>query len=111
MPLSRISQKQILARVTLNGTDGTAADAGDFIVQNTSADEDDNILLEENTDFGTDILTATGTINPRENLFRVNENTLKADHTISHNENAMAAGPLTVDDGITLTVEGNLTIV
>ena len=46
MPLSRITQKQILARVTLNGTDGTAADAGDFIVQNTSADEDDNILLD-----------------------------------------------------------------
>ena len=111
MPLSRISQKQILARVTLNGTDGTSADAGDFIVQNTSADDGDNILLEENTDFGTDILTATGTINPRENLFRVNENTLKVNHTISHNENAMAAGPLTVDSGITLTVEGNLTIV
>ena len=29
MPLSRISQKQILARVTLNGTDGSATDAGD----------------------------------------------------------------------------------
>ena len=110
MPLSRISQKQILARVTLNGTDGTAADAGDFIVQSTSADEDDNILLEESTDFGTDILTSEG-ITPPENIFRKNENTLKADHTISHNENAMAAGPLTVDDGITLTVEGNLTIV
>ena len=111
MPLSRISQKQILARVTLNGTDGTSADAGDFIVQNTSADDGDNILLEENTDFGTDILTATGTINPIENIFRTNENTLKVNHTISHNENAMAAGPLTVDDGVTLTVEGNLTIV
>ena len=111
MPLSRISQKQILARVTLNGTDGTAANAGDFIVQSTSADEDDNILLEEHTDFGTDILSATGLINPRENLFRVNENTLRVNHTISHNENAMAAGPLTVDNGITLTVEGNLTIV
>ena len=110
MPLSRISQKQILARVTLNGTDGTSADAGDFIVQNTSADENDNILLEENTDFGTDILTAEQ-INPAENIFRKNENTLKVNHTISHNENAMAAGPLTVDDGITLTVEGNLTIV
>ena len=110
MPLSRISQKQILARVTLNGTDGSATDAGDFIVQNTSADENDNILLEENTDFGTDILTSKG-INPPENIFRKNENTLKVDHTISHNENAMAAGPLTVDDGITLTVEGNLTIV
>ena len=111
MPLSRITQKQILARVTLNGTDPSSTDAGDFIVQNTSADENDNILLEEHTDFGTDILSATGLINPRENLFRVNENTLKVNHTISHNENAMAAGPLTVDNGVTLTVEGNLTIV
>ena len=111
MPLSRISQKQILARVTLNGTDGTAADAGDFIVQSTSADEDDNILLEDSTDFGTDILSATGTVNPAENIFRKNENTLTVSHTISHNENAMTAGPLTVESGVTLTVEGNLTIV
>ena len=110
MPLSRISQKQILARVTLNGTDGSATDAGDFIVQDTSADEDDNILLEENTDFGTDILTSEG-ITPPENIFRKNENTLYADHTISHNENAIAGGPLTVASGITLTVEGNLSIV
>ena len=110
MPLSRITQKQILARITLNATDGSATDAGDFIVLNTSADENDNILLEENTDFGTDILTSEG-ITPPENIFRKNENTLKVDHTISHNENAMAAGPLTVDDGVTLTVEGNLTIV
>ena len=110
MALSRITQKQILARVTLNGTDGTAANAGDFIVQSTSADEDDNILLEDSTDFGTDILTSEG-INPPENIFRKNENTLKADHTISHNENAIAAGPLAIDDGVTLTVEGNLSIV
>ena len=111
MPLSRITQKQILARVTLNGTDGTSADAGDFILQNTSADENDSLVLEEHTDFGTDILSATGTMNPRENLFRVNENTLRVNHTISHNENAMVAGPLTVENGVTLTIEGNLTIV
>ena len=111
MPLSRITQKQILARVTLNGTDGTSADAGDFIVQNTSADENDNILLEENTDFGTDILTATGIINPIENIFRTNENTLRVDHTITPNENSMTAWPLTIDSGVTLTVGGSLTIV
>ena len=110
MPLSRITQKQILARVTLNGTDGTSANAGDFIVQDTSADENDSLVLEEHTDFGTDILTSEG-INPPENIFRKNENTLRVNHTISHNENAMAAGPLTVDNGVTLTVEGNLTIV
>ena len=110
MPLSRISQKQILARVTLNGTDGTSADAGDFIVQSTSADENDNIVLEEHTDFGTDILSSSG-INPAENIFRKNQNTLEADHTISHNENAIAGGPLTVASGVTLTIEGNLSIV
>ena len=75
MPLSRITQNQILARVTLNGTDGTSADAGDFIVLNTSADENDSLVLEEHTDFGTDILSSE-LINPRENIFRINENTL-----------------------------------
>lgn len=110
MPLSRITQKQILARVTLNGTDGTAANAGDFIVLNTSADENDSLVLEENTDFGTDILTSEQ-INPAENIFRKNQNTLEADHTISHNENAIAGGPLTVASGVTLTIEGNLSIV
>ena len=111
MPLSRITQKQILARVTLNGTDGTSANAGDFIVQNTSADENDNIVLEEHTDFGTDILSATGQINPVENIFRTNEKTLRVNHTISTNENSMAVGPLTVGSGVTLTVEGDLTII
>ena len=111
MPLSRITQKQVLARVTLNGTDGTSADAGDFIVQNTSADENDNIVLEEHTDFGTDILSATGQINPTLGIFRTNEKTLTASHTISTNENSMAVGPLTVGSGVTLTVEGDLTII
>ena len=111
MALSRITQKQVLARVTLNGTDGTAANAGDFIVQDTSADENDSLVLEENTDFGTDILSATGTVNPAENIFRKNENTLTVSHTISHNENAIAGGPLTVATGVTLTIEGNLSIV
>ena len=110
MPLSRITQNQILARVTLNGTDGTSADAGDFIVLDTSADENDSLVLEEHSDFGTDILSSPQ-INPRENIFRINENTLRVDQTISHNENGLLAGPLIVASGVTLTVEGNLTIV
>ena len=111
MPLSRITQKQILARVTLNGTDPSSSNAGDFIVQNTAADENDNLVLEEHTDFGTDILSSVGLINPAENIFRKNENTLTVSHTISHNENAIAGGPLTVASGVTLTIEGNLSIV
>ena len=110
MPLSRITQKQVLARVTLNGTDGTSADAGDFIVQSTSADDGDNLVLEEHTDFGTDILTSSN-INPDKNIFRNNENTLRENHTIISSVNSMAAGPLTIADGSTLTVEGNLSII
>ena len=110
MPLSRITQKQILARITLNATDGSATDAGDFIVQNTSADENDNLVLEEHTDFGTDILTSSN-INPDKNIFRNNENTLRENHTIISSVNSMAAGPLTIADGSTLTVEGNLSII
>lgn len=46
-------------------------------------------------------------------IFRVNEQTLNTDVTIDADENASAAGPLTVASGVTLTVSvgGNLVIV
>ena len=44
-------------------------------------------------------------------IIRKNENTLTVNHTISHNENAIAGGPITVLSGVTLTIEGNLSIV
>ena len=110
MPLSRITQKQILARITLNATDGAATDAGDFIVQNTAADENDNLVLEEHTDFGTDILSSN-LITPDKNTFRNNSNTLTSNHTVPNNVNSMASGPVTIVSGVTLTVEGNLSIV
>ena len=110
MPLSRITQKQILARVTLNATDGSATDAGDFIVLNTSADENDSLVLEEHSGFGTDILSSSQ-INPEKNIFRNNQNTLHENHTVLNNVNSLAAGPITIADGVTLTVEGNLSVV
>ena len=110
MPLSRITQKQILARITLNGTDVSATDAGDFVVLNTAADENDSLVLEEHTDFGTDILSSP-LINPEKNIFRYNSNTLRSDHTIPLSVNSMAAGPVIVVDGATLTIEGSLAII
>ena len=109
MPLSRITQKQILARVTINSTDGSA-DAGDFIVLNTAADENDSLVLEEHTDFGTDILSSSQ-INPEKNIFRNNHHTLTENHTVANHVNSMAAGPVTVASGVTLTIDGNLSIV
>ena len=44
-------------------------------------------------------------------IFRVNEQTLNSDVTIDSTENASCAGPLTVATGVTLTVNGNLTVV
>jgi hypothetical protein len=44
-------------------------------------------------------------------IFRINEQTLNTDVTIESSENASCAGPLTIASGVTLTVNGNLTIV
>jgi hypothetical protein len=44
-------------------------------------------------------------------IFRRHGNTVTRDTIIEEDENAVAAGPLTVAPGVTLTVRGNLTIV
>jgi len=44
-------------------------------------------------------------------IFRINDQTLSIDTTIASDENASCAGPLTIDTGVTLTVNGNLTVV
>lgn len=44
-------------------------------------------------------------------LFRINGQTLSQNVTISSTENAVAAGPISVDSDVTLTLQGNLSIV
>ena len=44
-------------------------------------------------------------------IFQVNADTLTTDATIAANDNASANGPLTIDDGVTLTVNGTLTVI
>lgn len=53
------------------------------------------------------------TVNGAGDIFRVNEQTLNTDVTIDADENASCAGPLTIANGVTLTVSsgGNLVIV
>ena len=50
------------------------------------------------------------TTNGKGDIFRVNAQTLTSNVTIATADNATAAGPLTVDTSVTLTVNGNLTI-
>jgi hypothetical protein len=42
-----------------------------------------------------------------QNIFRVNAATLNNDTTIASGENAQATGPITVANGVTLTVSAN----
>ena len=44
-------------------------------------------------------------------IFRVHEATLNTDTTIDSDENALCASPITIATGVTLTVNGNLSIV
>ncbi len=44
-------------------------------------------------------------------VFRLQDQNLAENITITSDKNAMTAGPLTVDSDYTLTVEGNLSIV
>lgn len=44
-------------------------------------------------------------------IFTVNNQTLTVNHTIDSADNAMAAGPITVDSGVTLTVNGYWSVV
>jgi len=49
--------------------------------------------------------------NGKGHIFRVHEQELNTNVTIASTDNALAAGPLSIANNITLTVSGNLTIV
>jgi hypothetical protein len=45
----------------------------------------------------------------RNDVFFVNKNTVTVDTTIAAGENAMSAGPITIADGVTVTIDDNAT--
>jgi len=45
------------------------------------------------------------------NVFRVNSQNISSNHTIDSADNAMSAGPITVDSGVTVTINGNWAVV
>jgi hypothetical protein len=42
---------------------------------------------------------------------RTHSNTISTSTTIDANDNAVASGPLAIADGVTLTINGNMTVV
>jgi hypothetical protein len=43
-------------------------------------------------------------------VFRINHQNLSVSHTIDSADNALTAGPLTIDSAVVLTINGNLVI-
>ena len=107
----------------VSGSDYTATNGSDVVLTSGAAAGDTLEILAFTTfevagsaggglfkgENGTSGNTSTGA----GDIFRVHEQTLNTNVTIASTENALAAGPLTVDSGVTLTVTtgGNLAIV
>lgn len=60
---------------------------------------------------GVDSASTLTLVGYEQNVFRVNSQTLTSNHTIDSADNAMSAGPITVDSGVTVTINGNWTVV
>ena len=60
---------------------------------------------------GVDSASTLNLINFEKGVFRINGQILDSDHTIDSADNAMSAGPITVDSGVTLTVNGYWSVV
>ena len=60
MPTHDSGTLKIDGTVLMDASDGSATDAGDHIVQNTSANENDNILLEDGMHDPVGVLTSHG---------------------------------------------------
>ena len=102
-----------------NGTDYTASNGSDVVLA-VGAAAGDSVTVVAFTTFEAGAAGggfykgergAVGPVSGKGDIFRVNEQTLNTDTTIDADENASAAGPLTVASGVTLTVSGNLSIV
>jgi hypothetical protein len=101
-----------------NGSDYTAGNGSDVILMSGAA-ADDSLEVVAYTTFEVANVSGggmfkgdNGTVGSRAgDIFRINEQTLNTNTTIDADENASCAGPLTLATGVTLTVNGNLTVV
>lgn len=79
------------------------------ILSVTEAANDTNAALSSGGGGGGGIDSAA--IGYELNVFRINQQNISVNHTIDSADNAMSAGPVTVDSGVTLTVNGYWSVV
>jgi hypothetical protein len=104
----------------VDGTDFAATNGSDVVLTSGASTGDIiDVLMFTAVDLATAVgggryKGERGTLGPAAaagDIFRVNEQTLNTNVTIDATENASCAGPLTLATGVTLTVNGNLTVV
>ena len=106
----------------VDGTDYTASN-GSEVVLTTAAAANDSVEIVAYTTFSVaDVVSSAGlykgdngetgdVANGAGNIFRINKQTLSTNVTIDADENASCAGPLALGTGVSLTINGNLTVV
>lgn len=78
----------------------------------TEASNPGNVTLAStDTAGGVDSASTLTLVGYEKDIFRVNSQNLDSNHTIDSADNAMSAGPITVDSGVTVTINGNWTVV
>ena len=102
----------------VNGTDYTAGNGSDVVLTvGASAGDILSVIAYStfevaNVSGGGMFKGDNGTVGSRAgDIFRINEQTLNTNTTIGSTENSSCTGPLTVASGVTLTVNGNLTVI
>ena len=102
----------------VNGTDYTAGNGSDVVLTvGASAGDILSVIAYStfevaNVSGGGMFKGDNGTVGSRAgDIFRINEQILNTNTTIASAENSSCTGPLTVASGVTLTVNGNLTVI
>lgn len=112
--LSPNSDYTLTTNNTMTLTSAAAASDVVEIVTYGIASMADTVSRLNGGEFGGEVIATkflTTTTKVETAIFRINDQTLSTDTTIASDENASCAGPLTIDTGVTLTVNGNLTVV
>jgi len=100
---SKLNQIGSYASVARQSAESAAASASSADADATSAAASAAIaeqVLEDIEEFGGYMPTGGGT----DKVFYLNDNQVTADYTIPAGKNAMSAGPITVNPGVTVTV-------
>jgi hypothetical protein len=114
---------ELTLQVSLNGL--VQAPSNSFTISGSTITFAENLVTGDVIDYILDREPSTGTMEPLDasvtadkiassvmrNGIRVNGSTLSTNTTIASSERAMVAGTFTIDSGVTLTVNGEMSIV